>query len=60
MYHGVRCLLPFDPHLPKRPANHPSFNEALNLQSRGPWDGMYAGYASDLFDRIQRVFNQWE
>jgi hypothetical protein len=35
MYHRVRCLLPFDPNQLKRPANHPSFNEALNLRSRG-------------------------
>ena len=24
------------------------------------WDGMRTGYAHDLFDRIQRVFNQRE
>ena len=24
------------------------------------WDGMRTGYADDLFDRIQRVFNQRE
>jgi hypothetical protein len=57
MYHGVRCLLPFDPHLLKRPANHPSFNEALNLRStgqRGPapyspsWHGCRAGTSVHL------------
>jgi hypothetical protein len=53
MYHGVRFLLPFDPHPLKRPANHPSFNEALNLGSSGQWDGMRTGYAYDLFVRIQ-------
>jgi hypothetical protein len=29
------CLLPFDPHQLRRAANHPSFNEALKLRSRG-------------------------
>jgi hypothetical protein len=50
--HGVRCLLPFDPHQLKRPANHPSFNAALNLRSRGQWDGTRTGYAYDRFVRI--------
>src|SRR5262245_30733229 len=36
MYHGVRWLLPFDPHQLKCPATHPPFNEALSLWSRCP------------------------
>ena len=57
MYHSVRCLLPFGPNQSKCPANHPSFNEALNLRSRGPWGGMRAGYVYVLFVRIPSVFN---
>jgi hypothetical protein len=53
MGHGVRRLLLFDPLQLERPANHPSFNEALNLRARGQWDGMRTGYAYNLFVRIQ-------
>jgi hypothetical protein len=60
MYHGVRWVLPFDPHQWKRLANHPSFNAALHLRSRGQWDGMRTEFACDRFVRILCVFNQRE
>jgi len=41
-YHGVRCLLPCDPHQLKRPVNHPSFNEVFNLRSRGQRPARYS------------------
>jgi hypothetical protein len=64
VYHGADCFIPvcsvdvrhrylwpFDPHPLKCPADHPSFKEARNLQSRVQWDGMRTGYAYDLFVR---------
>jgi hypothetical protein len=35
MYLSVCCLVPFNPHQGKPHANHPPFNEALGLRSRG-------------------------